>query len=176
MKKKILITISMIGVLSSCATDIKSSTYSSASVGEASFSYQGTVISKRTVLVQDSDKLSDHQGAATVGGVGGALIGNQIGGGDSLIGLLVGGTIGALGSAKVAKQLGEQKGFEYVIKLTNNQILTVVQGLDAIFEIGAHVMILVSHDGRSRVIADNSPIQEVQAPINTPSVIIKKNR
>lgn len=162
--------------LSGCATDIKSSTYSVAGVGEASFTYQGTIISRRTVLVQDTDKLSDHQGAAATGGIAGALLGNQIGGGNSLAGMVLGGVAGMFGGAKIAKKLGEQQGFEYVIKLTNNQILTIVQGLDADFNIGSHVMVLVSHDGRSRVIADNSPVQDIQTPVNTPNVVIKKNR
>lgn len=175
MKKKILITISMIGVLSSCATDIKSTSYSTASVGEASFTYQGTIINVRKIKVSDTNKLGQNQAGTTIGGVGGAAIGNILDNGG-LMGTLIGAVAGGVGGAMVEQQLGTQEGMEYVIKLTNGQVLTVCQGLDTNFQAGQHVMVIVSHDGRSRVIADNSPVQEVQTPINTPSVIIKKNR
>ncbi len=174
MKKKTLITISMIMALSSCATDIKSTSYSTASIGEASFTYQGIVINVRKIKVSDTDKLGQNQAGTTIGGIGGAAVGNILDNGG-LMGTLIGAVAGGVGGAMVEQQLGTQEGMEYVIKLTNAQVLTVCQGLDTNFQVGQHVMVIVSHDGRSRVIADSSPVQEVQTPI-TPSVIIKKNR
>jgi outer membrane lipoprotein SlyB len=178
-KNKVIVTILCILALSvtSCERNINSNAYTAASVGEASFSYQGTVISTRQVQVQEGDKLEDNKTGIGLGAVGGGLIGNQFGNGSGNVAATIGGAVvgGFLGSM-AEKKLKEQNGFEYVVKLTNGQIKTVVQGLDAVFGVGQRVIVIVSNDGRSRVIADNSPIQDVQAPIQAPSVKIIKKR
>jgi outer membrane lipoprotein SlyB len=168
--KTFIIFLSFILLLSSCATDIKSNTYSANSVGEASFSYQGTILSVRKVKVKDL-----NSGAGAVGGaVAGGMAGNQIssGGGGAGVGALLFGVIGHA----VENKLRTQDAYEYVVKLTNGQILTVCQGLDSDFQIGQRVIVLVSHDGRSRVIADNTPMQDVQAIIAAPNVNVTKKR
>jgi outer membrane lipoprotein SlyB len=178
-KNKVIVTILCISalLLTSCERNINSNAYTAASVGEASFSYQGSIISVRQVLVQGSDELGGNTMGMGLGAVGGGVVGNQFGKGGGNLAATIGGAIagGVLG-AMADKKLKEQNGFEYVVKLTNGQIMTVVQGLDTAFGVGQRVIVIVSNDGRSRVVADNSPIQDVQAPIQAPSVKIIKRR
>jgi outer membrane lipoprotein SlyB len=178
-KNKLIVSILCILalLLTSCERNINSNAYTAASVGEASFSYQGTVISVRQVQVQEGDRLEDNKSGIGLGALGGGVIGNQFGnGGGNLAATIGGAVVGGVIGSMVEKKLKEQTGFEYVVKLTNGQIMTVVQGLDAAFGIGQRVIVIVSNDGRSRVIADNSPIQDVQAPIQAPSVKIIKRK
>ena len=77
--KYIIIIMSLI-LLSSCASDIKSNTYSANSVGEASFSYQGTILSVRKVKVKDLNTGTGAIGGAVAGGLAGNQISNGGGG------------------------------------------------------------------------------------------------
>jgi len=87
-------------------------------------------------------------------------------------GIVAGAIIGSL----VEKQLKTQEAFEYVVKLTNGQLMTVVQGLDTQFQVGQNVLVMVGHDGRSRVVADNSGSQSIQQAIPSPHVNVVKVR
>jgi outer membrane lipoprotein SlyB len=175
--KSIIAIMCLATIIMSCARDIQSNVYSSASVGEASFTYQGTVISSRKVTVQKTEELDKNGTGIGVGAVAGGLAGNQFGGGSGNLAATVGGAIlGGVAGALVEKKLKTQEAMEYVVKLTNNQILTVVQGLDAVYSVGQRVMVIVSHDGRSRVIPDTTPMQDVQTPIQTPGVQVLKKQ
>src|SRR5690349_2021896 len=84
----------------SCATDIGANSYTDATVGEASFTYQGTIISARRVNVSHADSLDKNQTGMAMGGISGAVIGNQFGKGGgntaaTIGGALLGATAGA---------------------------------------------------------------------------------
>lgn len=144
-------------LLSSCARQISSGTYVDSHVGEASRTFRGTVINVRQVRVEGSEKLQDNTAGALIGGGAGALAGAQFGGGHGQLaaagaGALLGGVLGALGQ----KELSSQEGFEYVIELSNGEMRTIVQGLDHALSVGQKVLLMVSNDGRSRVVPDTS--------------------
>jgi outer membrane lipoprotein SlyB len=112
-----------------------------------------------------------------LGGASGAILGSQFGRGHGTAAAAVGvGILGAIAGSLVEKKLNTQEAIEYVIKLTNNQLMTVVQGLDVIYSAGQKVIVMVSYDGRSRLVADNSLVQDVQAPIQAPTVRVNKKR
>ncbi|MDR0661907.1 MAG: hypothetical protein LBF76_00755 [Holosporales bacterium] len=69
------------------------------------------------------------------------------------------------------RALKEQEALEYVVKLTNGQIVTVVQGLDDVLPAGTAVFVMMGRGGRSRVVRDTSGVQSVQAPIPTPRTV-----
>ncbi|MCC2646001.1 MAG: hypothetical protein K0R02_66 [Rickettsiaceae bacterium] len=163
-------------LVTSCASDIQSNAYDSASVGEASFTYQGVVISARKVVVRP-ESLEKNQTGIGVGALAGGVAGNQFGkGGGNLAATVGGAVLGGVAGAFAERKLKTQEAMEYTVKLTNGQILTTVQGLDNILQIGQAVMVITSHNGRSRIIPDNSGTQAVQAPVPTPSVRINKHR
>ena len=141
-------------IVSGCARQISSNVYSAGSVGEASETLTGIIISARTVEVQDQEYLGDNTLGIVGGGVGGALIGSTIGkGSGNTLATIAGGVLGATGGAFAEKALKSQQGIEYVVSLDNGQARTVVQGLDPQLSVGQNVYLIVSHQGRSRVIA-----------------------
>ncbi|MDR1267118.1 MAG: hypothetical protein LBJ70_01905 [Holosporales bacterium] len=179
MQKK---TIGLIGIacflglfLAGCARQISSNVYSERHVGEASFSYQGTIISVRKVLV-GSEKLEENVAGGAVGAVGGGLLGSQFGKGEGKTAMTALGVVGgAVGGAMAQKALREQEALEYVVKLTNGQIVTVVQGLEDPLPSGAPVLVIMGQAGRSRVVRDPSGAQSVQAPLPTPRTVTIKH-
>lgn len=159
----------------SCARNINSNTYAAGHVGEASFTHQGKIVSVRKITVQHAESLEDNTTGGMLGLVGGGLAGNQFGGGSgNTIATVVGAVGGAIAGSLIEKELKTQDGMEYAVKLTNGQMLTVVQGMDTQFSVGQKVMVMISHDGRSRVVADSSFEQDVQNEIRQPIVKIVK--
>ena len=160
--------------LSGCARNISSDNYNARTIGEASFSYQGVVSSARQVDVSEGDYLEDNKMGMLLGGGAGGLAGSQIGSGRGAVAGAVGGAVlGAVAGAFAEKALKEQKGMEYVVRLNNGQMMTVVQGVDNPLAVGQRVIIMVKNEGRSRVIADNSPVQDVQPMIVQPHINAK---
>ncbi len=177
-KSRNLLNISVIVLatltLAGCARNINPNTYKASHVGEASFTYQGVIASARQITVSEGERLEDNTTGIALGAVTGGLAGTQIGSGRGQIASTVGGAIlGGVAGAFAEKALKEQTAMEYIVRLTNGSMMTVVQGPEANLAIGQRVFVQVSHDGRSRVIADNSPIQEVQPMMTQPVVRAK---
>lgn len=167
--------------LSGCARNISSDTYKASHVGESSFTYQGVVASARKIHVEEGEYLGENTTGIGLGAVGGGLIGNQMGKGSGNVAATVGGAvIGGLAGAFAEKALKSQDAMEYAVKLTNGSMMTVVQGLDNPLSPGQRVLVMVSQDGRSRVVADQSGYQDVQPMMNAPrartEVIMKGHR
>ena len=153
-----------VAILSSgCARRISSNTYHADHVGEASFSYQGTVVSVRKVTVKEAERMQDNTTGMVAGGLGGAVLGSTIGKGTGQgVAAIGGGLLGATAGAFLQDYLGTQDGIEYVVRLTNGQIMTVVQAPDNPLSVGQRVLVIVGDAGRSRVVPDNSGYQGVQ--------------
>lgn len=152
-----------------CARKISQNYYKASSIGEASHTYKGQIISARKVEVGESENLQGNSMGIAAGGIGGALLGSQIGGGSTanLIGGALGAVAGGVGGAFAEKALSEQEGMEYSVQLDNGQLMTIVQGVDEVYAMGQRVLVIVSHSGRSRVVPDNSVAmapRPVQAP------------
>jgi outer membrane lipoprotein SlyB len=81
--------------LAGCARQISSNAYSERQVGEASFSYQGTVLSVRKVAV-GSEKLEDNVAGGALGAIGGGVLGSTCGKGDGKTAMTA---LGAIGGA-----------------------------------------------------------------------------
>ena len=171
------ILVSMGLTLTSCARNISSGTYKASHVGEASFTYQGIVSSARLVEVEEGEYLEQNTTGIAAGAVGGGLAGNQIGSGSGNVAATVGGAlIGGIAGAFAEKALKSQQAMEYVVQLSNGSMMTVVQGVQPQLQNGQRVMVLVSHSGRSRVVADNSPATSVQPLVQQNQVHVHSHR
>jgi outer membrane lipoprotein SlyB len=100
-----------------CAKNLDPNTYTEASAGQISETYQGVILSTRDVVVKGGDKLTDNGMGIILGGAAGGLGGNLIGQGKGNViatvgGVVVGAAIGALGQSA----LSEQPALEYVVK------------------------------------------------------------
>lgn len=171
---KIIAVLSLIALLSGCARDLSSSTYTDAST--QSLTMKGVIIAARPVLIKGNDKMSDNTGGMLAGGAMGAAVGTGVGGGSGNTMAIVGGAIaGGLAGAAIQGKLEESKGYEYIIEVdasklknrpyegnasmrnflaaaSNGGLITVVQGADNILNEGQKVYVIFS-DNRTRVIA-----------------------
>lgn len=149
---KVALVLGLCFNLSGCARNISSDTYSASHVGEASQTYQGVIVAKRQVNVEEGERLQDNTAGLVGGGVGGGLLGSLLGGGKGrVLGAVGGAAAGALAGAYAQKALSQQTAWEYTVKLDNGSLRTVVQGQDTSLSIGQKVLLQVSHGGRSRV-------------------------
>ncbi|MGB0935637.1 MAG: glycine zipper 2TM domain-containing protein [Alphaproteobacteria bacterium] len=175
MKKFSVVAVSLLA-LSGCARNISPNTYKASHVGEASFTYQGVVASARQVVVENSEELEQNSTGILGGGLAGGLAGNQFGGGSGNVAATVGGAVlGGIAGAFAEKALKSQDAMEYVVRLNNGSMMTVVQGMDLQLAMGQRVLVMVSHDGRSRVVPDQTGINDVQPMVSAPAQKVNIN-
>ena len=106
------------GLLTAACT-LDPNAYPVESVGNASPTTRGVVLSSRRVTLTD-----DQAGAATLGGAaGGAIIGASLSRNGAPVGALAGALVGAAVDLNRPKLMGT----EYVIQTTNGAVITVVQ-------------------------------------------------
>lgn len=142
---------------SGCARNINSDVYKASAVGETSRTFRGVVVAMRTVTVEDKEYLEDNTMGLVGGGVAGGLVGSQIGKGKgNLAATAVGALAGAVGGAFAEKALKSQQATEYTVELNNGELRTVVQGPEPALSVGQSVLLMVSQQGRSRIVADRS--------------------
>lgn len=173
---KILSILSIISLLSGCARDLSSNTYTSSST--LSLTLEGQVISARQVTIKDNDKMADNKMGMLAGGAMGAVSGSGIGKGTGNSMAIVGTAIaGGIAGAALEGALTTTKGFEYIVKVdtsklkseyfegnaamrnaissaTTSGVVTIVQGSDNPIAVGQKVYVIYS-DNRTRVIAAN---------------------
>lgn len=139
-----------------CATDISSQSYSDSHVGETARSYRATVIKVRKVKV-GPDELGKNQNGALAGGLGGAMLGSTMGGGNGkALMTIAGGVAGAVGGAYAEKALKTQVGLEITVELRNGKLLTIVQGSDIAFFKGERVILMSYGKGRSKIVKEDA--------------------
>lgn len=138
-----------------CARDIGGNVYSESSVGEATSTYEGTVVSAEQIVVKGHEKVSENMTGAILGGVAGGVAGNMVGGGRGRTAMTtLGALAGAVGGAYMEDALTKQTAMRYTVKLMNGHMFTVVQGKDVIYQKGQRVYLAISHDGRrSRIVS-----------------------
>ena len=131
-------------LLSGCARNISANVYDARSLdGEGMISHPCTVVSVRVVAVEEGDYLEDNKTGALMGGVAGGLAGNMIGGGRGrTIATGIGALAGAFGGALAEKALKSQNGYEYVVRLQDGSMRTVVQGMDTKLQPGQAALLI----------------------------------
>lgn len=165
-KKTLTITavIALALPLTNCARRIGSNQFSAASVGESVRTYEGVVVSKRIVEVNEAERFGDNTSGGAIGGLAGGLLGNQLGRGKGRIAATgIGAAAGIAGGMLAQDHLGRQQAYEYVIRIAvqgvraelDGALRTVVQGLDVDLKVGQQVLLQESNQkggGRSRVV------------------------
>lgn len=132
-------------LLTSCQADIASNQYSTSSVGVASSASECSVISVRQVNVKSNNGLG-----TIIGSVAGGVAGYSIGSGSTAhnLGAIGGAVLGGMVGDAAQGTLSSQGGFEYVVKLSNGQIMTLTQGNDVLLTPGQRCMILFGNPAR----------------------------
>ncbi|CDZ81937.1 Outer membrane lipoprotein SlyB precursor [Candidatus Rubidus massiliensis] len=148
MKIKYLLSIfSSIFLFTSCASNISNDSYTMRQVGETSATHSGTIKSVRMVQVQAG---GDNSVGALGGGTAGGVLGGTIGGG--VFSTVVGSFAGAVTGAAIQKSCKNQMAYEYIVELENGGLMTIIQGQECPFEIEQPVYLIISQNGRSRIV------------------------
>lgn len=161
LSNSIVISAAIIVVLASsgCAPRIGANNVSIQGTGQMSETLRGVIIAARPVTISASSPGMDNQpgAGALIGALGGGLLGSQIGGGRGrVVTGVAGAAAGGVAGHMLGQKLTDQEGMEYQVQLDRGGIVTMRQGADPMFRAGQRVMVINSHNGEGRVIADNS--------------------
>lgn len=145
--------------LAGCAPSYSPDTYASAAVQQASKVEQGAIAGVRRVNVSPDGTAGGVAGAAA-GGIAGAQAPG--GGVRTALTALGGSVVGGLVGAGVEKATGETTAYEYVVRKTNGELLSVTQR-DA-QPLALHQRVLVIAGPQARIVPDYT----VPTPVETP--------
>lgn len=147
-----LLSILSLSLLAGCASSLSPDVYTASGAGQVHRVVKGVVTSSRVVKVTGNGGLGV---GGIAGGALGAIAGSEIGGGSGSLASGIGGALlGGFTGNEIQKGLSTQTGVEYVIKLRNNSLISVVQAPTPTFNRGQHVLVQYGTGGRSRIIAD----------------------
>ncbi|MBR1777355.1 MAG: hypothetical protein IJ752_02065 [Alphaproteobacteria bacterium] len=137
--------------LFSCARDISDDSYQMSSVGEANRVGQGVIIDVRSIQIQGNSRAG-----TLTGGVAGGVAASTIGrGAGSVLASVGGALLGAFIGGVTEKELSEQKALQYIVRLADGNMITVIQGMKNRLAVGQRVFVLYGQE--TRLIPDNLP-------------------
>ena len=131
--------------LSGCGPNYSPNTYSSVAVQQANKVEQGVVVGVRHVAVSADATIGTVTGAAA-GGIGGSQLGT--GGAASALGALGGSVIGGLVGTSVEHATGDTNAYEYIVRQTNGDLVSVTQRDTVPLEIGQTVLVITGKQAR----------------------------
>ncbi len=144
----LLIAALPICVLSACAPNYSPDSYSSNAVQQANKVDQGVVVGIRPVAISAQSGVGTATGAAA-----GGITGSQVGqGAVSALGALGGTVAGGLVGTAVEHTTEDATGFEYIVRKSNGDLLSVTQSDAKPLQIGQHVLVI--EGPQARVVAD----------------------
>jgi outer membrane lipoprotein SlyB len=137
--------------LGGCSRDYSPNTYSSNATQQANKVTQGVIVGVREVKISADGTVGAVSGAAA-----GGVLGSQAGGGGVTTALgAVGGTmIGGLIGTAVEHGADDTKGFEYIVRQSNGDLVSVTQKEDTALSVGQKVLVIAGN--QARIVADYS--------------------
>lgn len=158
--KKVMILMSVLCcgtmLLTGCARNISANSYDARALdGRGMVSHPCTVVSVRIVNVEEGDYLEDNTTGQALGAIAGGLLGSTIGGGrGQIVAAGVGALAGATAGAFAEKELKSQNAYEYVVRMEDGSLRTVVQGIDTVLRQGQPAYLIEgTNSSRPRLIA-----------------------
>jgi outer membrane lipoprotein SlyB len=134
--------------LSACAPNYSPDSYSSNAVQQANKVDQGVVVGIRPIAISAQSGVGTATGAAA-----GGITGSQVGqGAVSALGALGGTVAGGLVGTAVEHTTEDATGFEYIVRKSNGDLLSVTQSDAKPLQIGQHVLVI--EGPQARVVAD----------------------
>jgi len=140
-----------------CAREIGGASVDSSTIGAAVRTERGVVEGARFVQVQEGERAQDNLLGGAIGGVAGGVAGSTVGAGSGRTLATLGGALAgaAVGSA-VQGRTSRQTAVEYVVRLSGDRRVTIVQTDAVPIPVGSAVFVQL---GDSRQRARISPIQ-----------------
>lgn len=139
--------------LCGCAQNVSPNTYTTGEVGVVSKVRQGVIVAKRVITIDNNSGIGGVAGVA-----GGAATGSMLGASSDtsthVIGAIGGAIAGGLVGHGVDKAVNRHTGYEYIIKLDDKKIVSVIQEKSVQLAVGQHVLVI--YGAMTRVIPDNA--------------------
>lgn len=152
-------------VLCGCTPNYSPDTYASSAVQQASKVEQGVIAGIRPVLVSAQGTAGAAAGAAA-GGIAGAQAPG--GGVRTALTALGGSVIGGLVGAGVERAAGDTTAFEYVVRKTNGELVSVTQKDAVALELNQRVLVIAG--AQARIVPDyTTPVLAAPALEATPA-------
>jgi outer membrane lipoprotein SlyB len=135
--------------LAACGPRFSPDAYATRAVQQANRVEQGVIIGRRTVRVQ----MEGTTGAAT-GAAAGGIVGSQAPGGNmaGAIGAVGGALVGGLFGTAAERVTGDTTAFEYIVRKTNNELVSVTQRDEQALDVGLRVLVISG--AQARIVAD----------------------
>ncbi len=140
--------IAMLTLLGACAPDYSPNTYSSAAVQQANKVERGVVIGVRDIQVTAAGTTGAATGAAAGGAVGGVAGSQAPGALGTALGAIGGGVLGGLLGSSVEHATGDTPAYEYIVRKTNNDLVSVTQKDAVPLSIGTQVLVIAGSQAR----------------------------
>ena len=137
--KSLAITLSLIVLLTGCASGVGGKDYTRAQARTVQEVEMGRVDSVREVRIEGTKTPIGAGAGAVVGGVAGSTMGSGKG---NIVGAAVGAVLGGLGGAAVEEAVTRKTGVEITVKLDSGRMLAVTQAADEAFREGDRVRVL----------------------------------
>jgi outer membrane lipoprotein SlyB len=131
-------------LMAGCTPDYSPNTYASNAAQQANKVNQGIIVGVRAVQISADTTLATASGGAA-GGVIGAGFGE---GSGSAAGAAAGAIAGGVVGNVVGHAAGDTDGFEYIVKKSNGDLLSVTQKDTRPLGIGAHVLLIEGPQAR----------------------------
>ncbi|UFN47601.1 hypothetical protein LPC08_16470 [Roseomonas sp. OT10] len=145
MPRRALPLLALLAGLAGCGTSYSPDTYATRAVQQANKAEQGVIVGVRKVEIRADGTTGAATGAAA-GGLAGSTIGQ--GGVASSFAAIGGGLVGGLLGSATERAAGDSPATEYIVKKSNNELVSVVQ-VDAVpLSLGQKVLVIAGNQAR----------------------------
>lgn len=148
----------VLAAVSACSPDYSPDTYATRAVQQANKVEQGVVVGVRNVGVTAEGTIGAASGAAAGGLLGSQTPGN-VGG---ALGTIGGGLMGGLVGTAVEHTTGDTTAYEYIVRKSNGDLLSVTQRDVTPLVLGQKVLVITGN--QARVVPDYTVATEPAAP------------
>lgn len=150
----------LLAALPGCRPNYSPDTYAAGAVQQAAKVEQGVVAGLRKVAVSAEGTLGGATGAAA-GGIAGAQAPG--GGVRTALTALGGSVVGGLVGAGVERAAGDTTAFEYVVRKTNGELVSVTQRDATPLALGQKVLVIAGP--QARIVADYTVAEPAPVPV-----------
>jgi outer membrane lipoprotein SlyB len=137
--------VALLAVLGACTPDYSPDTYSATAVQQANKVERGIVVGVRKIDVSSQAAVGAVTGAAAGGIAGSQAPGGGVG---AALGAVGGSLIGGIVGATAEHTAADTTAYEYVVRETKGDLVSVTQQDTAPLQIGTHVLVIAGKQAR----------------------------
>jgi outer membrane lipoprotein SlyB len=147
-----------LAALAGCGPNYSPNTYSATAVQQANKVEPGVIVGVRRIDIATAGTTGTVAGAAA-GGIAGAAVPDS--GVSSALTALGGGLVGGLVGNTVDRKINDTFGYEYIVRETKGDMVSVTQKDEAPLAVGQHVLVIAGN--QARIVIDYTvPVEPVK--------------